>query len=274
MKMNRDDLKKILYDFNSISSRLQQADYNDYMDVLKRFLNFIESTEFIYNYIQECGGFCAEFEEDFNIVVTRGNEIFRFSLDDKEETSEIYSLIKLLCDKNYNRPPHCLLFAYSHAQKYNDMLKVFNHRVIVAFINHISDYMVKVGIDMGLDNNVTYNINGNQVNVANDNATINATQNNGLDSNELLKLMNSMRESLSKELSDEDKKDAEECIDIIEQELQSNNPNEEKVKTRFKLLRRIDGGVKFASACCSLLTLADKIFPFLGEIVPLFSSLL
>lgn len=274
MKMNRIELKEIMSDFNRHSSRLLQADYNDYIDALKRFLNFIETNEFINNFIQDCGGFCAEFEEDFNKVVTSGNAVFRFSLDDKKETSEIYSLIKLICDKNYNRLPHSLLFAYSPSQKYNDMLKVFNHRVIVAFINHIEGYMTKVGIEMGLDTNVTYNINGNQVNVANDNATINATQNNGIDPDELKKLMGSMRESLSTELSDEDKKEAEECIDIIEQELQSNTPNEEKVKTRFKLLRRIDGGVKFASACCSLLTLADKIFPFLGEIVPLFSSLL
>lgn len=147
-----------------------------------------------------------------------------------------------------------------------------NNAGMVTFINHIEDYMEKAGIDMGLDSNVTYNINGNQVNVANDNATINATQNNGIDDNELKKFMDSMRVSLSEELSDEDKKDAKECIDIIEQELQSNNPSEETVKTRFKLLKRIDNSVKFISACASVATFANRFYPFLDQIALMFQG--
>ena len=34
MKLNRSELKKIIYDFNSISNRLLQADFEDYNDVL------------------------------------------------------------------------------------------------------------------------------------------------------------------------------------------------------------------------------------------------
>lgn len=274
MKMNRKELKIIMNDFNSISSRLLQADYYDYMDVLKRFFNFIESTELIKNYIHDCGGFCKEFEEDFNEVVKSGNMIFKFSIDDREETSEIYSLIKLICDKDFEVLPQSLLFGYSSAKKYNDMLKVFNHRVIVAFICHIDDYLKKVGIEMGLDGNITYNINGNQVNVANDSAIINATQNNGISADELKTYIDAMRGSLSEELSAEDKKDAEECIEVIEQELQSSSPSEEKVKTRFKRLKRIDSGVKFASACCSLLNFANQMHPFLDQIIPWFQSLI
>lgn len=126
---------------------------------------------------------------------------------------------------------------------------------------------------MGLDNNVTYNINGNQVNIANDSATINATQNNGIETDKLKELISEMRTSLSADLSDDDKQTALESIDAIETELQSESPNETTVKTHFKLLRKIDNSVKFASACCSILTFANKFYPFLDQIAMLFQGL-
>lgn len=128
---------------------------------------------------------------------------------------------------------------------------------------------------MGMDDNVIYNINGQQVNIANDNANITAIQhNNGIDVNELHKLVEAMKAELSPSLSPEDKADAEESIDIIESELSSGGPDEQKVKSQFKLLKRLDVGVKFASACCSLLTFADKVFPFLAEVAPFYQNLL
>ena len=128
---------------------------------------------------------------------------------------------------------------------------------------------------MGLDDKITYNINGNQVNFAKDNGTVNAVQNNnGIDANELHKLISAMKSELSPDLSDEDKADAEESIDIIETELESGKPDEQKVRSQFKLLSRIDSGVKFASAVASLLTFADKVFPFLADVAPFYMNLL
>ena len=83
-----------------------------------------------------------------------------------------------------------------------------------------------------------------------------------------------MKAGLSPHLSSEDKADAEESIDIIEAELSSGSPDEQKVKSQFKLLKRLDVGVKFTSACCSLLTFADKVFPFLAEVAPFYQNLL
>ncbi len=271
--MNRTELKKIISDFNAISSRLINSDYYDYIDNLKRFHNFIESTEIINSFIQDCGGFCAEMEEDFDKVCQgNGYSYFAFSLDPNEETSEIYSLAKILCNGKYKHPPQGMLFAYSHAKKFNDMLKVFNQRVMVILVNHIENFLKKVGIGVDLDGNVTYNINGNQVNIANDNATINATQNNGLDADKLKELISEMRNSLSDNLPDDDKQTAIESIDAIEAELQSDAPNEKTVKTHFKLLKKIDSSVKFASACCSIATFANKLYPFLDQIALMFQG--
>ena len=41
MNLNRIELKKIMYDYNCISNRLLQANFEDYNSVLKKFLNFI-----------------------------------------------------------------------------------------------------------------------------------------------------------------------------------------------------------------------------------------
>ncbi len=268
--MNRKDIKMVMSDFNSISNRLMQADYYDYLDVLKKMLNFIESTELIKGFVDECGGYNAEIEEVVDKVMTEYHSFFKFSIDNKEEVSDIYSVIKVVCSRDYNHFPRGLLDAYSHSNKMADKLKEFNHRVVRVLINHIENYLKKVGIEMGLDNNVTYNINGTQVNIANDDATINATQNIGANADELQKLIAALRNDIREDIPDNDKSDVNECIDVIESELMSGNPNEQTVKSQFKLLKRIDCGVKFLSSCCSLLTFADKIYPFLGEIATWF----
>lgn len=65
---------------------------------------------------------------------------------------------------------------------------------------------------MGLDENVVYNVNGGQVNVASGNATINATQNNGVSASELDDIIKGITESLSKL----EKENADEIADIVE----------------------------------------------------------
>lgn len=260
--------------FNSVSNRLLQSSYDNYLDDLRRFCNYIEANELIMEYINSCGGYNSEMESLLDECLHQGVKI-QFSLYEDVETSEIYSYLKVICNRDYDRLPYGIILPYSSSHKFADMLKEFNHCVVLALINHISDYLKKVGIEMGVDDNVTYNINGQQVNIANDNANITAIQNNnGINADELHKLIETMKSDLNPNLSPEDRADAEESIDIIESELKSDNPDEQKVKSQFKLLKRLDVGVKFASACCSLLTFADKIFPFLAEVAPFYQNLL
>ena len=55
MTLNRTELKKISYDFNSLSNRLLQADFNDYNGILDRFVRFLREKEIIHDYIADCG---------------------------------------------------------------------------------------------------------------------------------------------------------------------------------------------------------------------------
>lgn len=260
--------------FNSVSNRLLQSSYDNYLDDLRRFCNYLEANELIMEYLNSCGGYNSEIESLLDECLHQGSKI-QFSLDEDMETSEIYSYLKVICNRDYDHLPLGIIHPYSSSNKFADMLKEFNHCVVLALINHISDYLKKVGIEIGMDDNVTYNINGQQVNIANDNANITAIQNNnGINAEELHKLIEAMKSELNPNLSPEDKADAEESIDIIESELKTGNPDEQKVKSQFKLLKRLDVGVKFASACCSLLTFVDKIFPFLAEVAPFYQNLI
>lgn len=277
--MNKTDLKKIMIEFTGISKRLMEADYSSCIEIMERFLDFIEKTKLIKDFIESCGGFSDKMKEDFESVL-RGNGRFRFkfSIDKEKEISEIYSIIKILCEREYQYIPKGLLYAYSNADKNNDMMvKNFNHYIVSVLIEHINNYIEEVGFDMGLDTNtITNNVYGGQLNIANDKAKIHAVQNNGMGINELKEfkgLINEMRSSLSNDLSDEDKHDALESIDAIEQELLSNEPNEALVKTSFNLLKKIDSSVKFVSACCSILTFANRFYPFLDQIALMFTKI-
>lgn len=273
--MSRNELKKIIYGFNSVSNRLLQSDYSEYKNDLRKFIEYIDGTEIIKEFVNSCGECEQDMSKEFDeIVNSYHNYIFSIGDTDSEEVADVYGILRYMC-MEYKGYVVDVMSGYYDSTKYNDMIKGFNHKVAMLLIRHIEIYLTWVGIDMGLDENVTYKINGTQVNIANDNSTINATQNNnGLNTDEFKNLIFAMRDSLNCDLTDEDKADANESIDIIESELSSGNPNEEIVKSNFKLLKRIDAGVKFASACCSLLTFTDKIFPFLEPVKSWFQSII
>ena len=270
--MNKTELKVIISEFNNRSSRLLRAAWDDYMNLLRKFIKYLDTTEIILEYIQSCGGYIAGMDEEIKKACKEYLYYFTLGESEEEEVSTVYTVIKYI-SQNYQEVPFDLVYSYGQAKKGKDNLKAFNDRFVLALINDISQYLTKVGIQMGMNENVTYNISGNQVNFANDNANINAVQNNnGINADELKNLISAMRKELSQDLSDEDKNDANESIDIIEAELASGHPDEEKVKSNLKLLKRIDGTVKFASACCSLLNFADKMYPFIEQIIPWFQS--
>ena len=71
MKLNRAELKKIIYEFNSLSNRLLQADFNDYNNVLSKYVSFLTKTEIIFDYILDCGTCDQDMEQEFKEVQTQ-----------------------------------------------------------------------------------------------------------------------------------------------------------------------------------------------------------
>lgn len=263
MILNRNDLKKIMYDFNSLCNRLLQADFNDYNGVLSKFVNFITDTEIIHDYIVDCGECEQDMDQEFNEVKS-GNSVFELGETVPEEVRNIYSILKYIIENNIN-VSHSIGFSYSHSNKYQEILKDFNDRVVMVIIRHIESYLTKVGIDMGIDDKLVYNITvrDGQVNIANDNSSITATNNSGsIDINELLKLLDEIRAEANKSnLSSDDMEAVESSLDVIGEESKSAQPRKSFIKTAVAGLKAVKGTVEFAAAVA---TLIQFIQPLIG----------
>lgn len=83
--------------------------------------------------------------------------------------------------------------------------------------------------------NVTFNVNGGQVNLASDNSTVNVNQNNGINENELDNII----KGIMNNLSTLKKEDADEIVDIIQitkEELEKAEPKVSRLKNCINLI--------------------------------------
>lgn len=247
-------MKKIIYDFNSISNRLLQADFNDYNDVLSKFLRFIDNTEIIYAYIKDCGVCEQDLETAFREVsASYGRQIFILGESDEEEVRNVYAILSYIVEHNIEIH-YGVAFGYSSSKHYQDKVKGFNNRVVMVLIRHIECYLTKIGIDMGLDEKVTYSISfqNGQLNIANDGAMIHAVNNLGLDANQLSVLIQSVRD-MSIGLPPEDAETVDDSLEVIEAEVVSPSPKKGLLRTAVNGIKAIKGTAEFGAAVAALI---------------------
>lgn len=98
---------------------------------------------------------------------------------------------------------------------------------------------------MGCDENIVWNVNGGQVNIASGNAIINATQNKGVNNAELESIIKNIMDNVS----GLDKEDADTIIDSVEmirEEIMKPEPKRNIISSGIKLLVSmisIDNGI-------------------------------
>ena len=252
-----------MYDFNSLSNRLLQAGWDDYTGVLAKFIRFLTETVIIHDYIVDCGECDQDMQQEFKEVQTL-TAIFSLGDSDEEEIRNVYAILKYIVENNLNIC-YGVGRAYSSSSHYQDIIKDFNNRVTMVLIRHIENYLTKVGIDMGLDDKIVYNItvkNG-QVNIASDNANITASNTvNTVDIQELSKLISVVKEAaLPDELSDEEKETLESNLEVIEQESKAEKPRKGFLKTAVAGIKTIKGTAEFAAAIAALI---QFIQPLIG----------
>lgn len=254
MNLNKTDLRKIMYDFNLISNRLMQADYDDYSSILRKFLNFISSMEIIMDYVNDCGVCEFDLEKEFNEIENAFGDL-RFTLGEtsEEEVRNIFSYLTFVKENNIEIDK--IARAYTNSNKYQDMVKGFNEKVVFVLIRHIDSYLTKIGIDMGFDENNTYNISvkNGQVNIANDNSSIKAYNNISLDLNKLEKLIQNINTLSKKENLNEDDEDQLSCYtEMISEEIKSNEPRKSFIRTALNGIKMIKGSAEFMAAITAL----------------------
>lgn len=226
MKLNRTELKKILYDFNSLSNRLQQADYRDYSRILDKYISFLHHQELINTYLRSCGEASIDVEEEFkSIKESFGQYLPDFGSTEAEEVSNIIAFLEYLIKNSIFLGDYFLHISCDGSNSYQDIVKGFNKRVVNILIDDIENYLTKVGIDMGLDETIKYDIStkNGQVIIASDNAQVSAT--NIHDKAELSRLdqLLSDLKSQSDNLNLENQIKVKEHIDVLQQGINSKN---------------------------------------------------
>lgn len=262
MNLNRIELKKIMYDYNCISNRLLQANFEDYNSVLKKFLNFISNTEIINDYIKDCGDCCWDIDKIMEEVQNSyGHKLFVLGDSYEEEVRNIYAILNHIVQHD------TIIYAgiamgYSNSTKYQDMVKGFNERVVLVLINHIEQYLTKIGMDMGMDEKITYNISvkNGQVNIANDNSRLEATNKVSSVSDELDNLINNIRVlSEEQELTDEEKNILDCNLENISEEFKKDEPRKKSLESSASVIKAIKGTAEFGAAIIALIQFLQQI---------------
>lgn len=262
MNLNRIELKKTIYDFNRTSNRLLQADFNDYTDVLSKFISFIREHEIILDYISSCGECDQNIEQEVRKVSSSYGE-FIFTLGDSEieEVRNVYAILCYIADNKIGIYGE-IGFGYSHSSKFQDGINSFNDRFVMVLIRHIESYLTKVGIEMGLDDKTIFSITANganaQVNIANDYATIYATMNNSVDTAQLLALIEGVKQK-AETLSDDDREVVSGSLEIFNQELQTEKPRKNLLKSAISGISAVKGTAEFMAAVAALIQFLQTI---------------
>ena len=255
MKLSRSEIRIIINKFNLYSNRLLRAHYEDYKHELTMFLKFIADTKVIHDYVVSCGECELDMDQEFNQVKT-GHGIFDLGYSPEEEVRNVYSILNYIVNNDIN----LILFirAYSHSNTYQQMLKDFNVRVTSKLIDSIERHLTEIGIKMGLDSNITYNIETKtgQVIIANDNATVSAsnTNINIEETNQIIRLIEQIRMNANSiEISNEDKVYLLKCLETIENEVKSGKPEGSVLDKTVNLLKTYTWPVALAADITTLI---------------------
>ena len=259
MRLNKKDLRKIQYGFNSISNRLLQANFQDYTDTLKKFLNFLEDTPIIADYISQCGECDFDIEDEVRQVGSHRGMIFSVGNSEQEEVRNVFAVLKYAVEKELDIA-WGIADAYSSSNKFQDKIKGFNDRFVMILIRHIESYLTRVGIDMGVDEKAVYNVtvHDGQAIIATEGSTVTATNTIGLSGGDLDKLLDAVRLA-AEGLPQEEKEEVAESLEVIETEAKSEKPKKSMIKTALTTLKSIKGVAEFAAAVTSLIQFVQPL---------------
>lgn len=221
--------------------------------MLGKFLNYIDSTPIIIDFIKGCGECDWNLADEVNDVqASYGGMIFGTGDTEEEEIRNVYAVLHYLSDNN-NSVYRGVAMGYSHSKNYQDKIKGFNDRFVMVLIRHIERYLTKVGIDMGIDEKITYNVtveNGQAI-IATDGSTVNATNQVDTDGSELAKLIAAVQ-AATDSLAPEDKEAVQESLEVIEAEASAEKPKKSMLRTALSTLSAIKGIAEFGAAVAAL----------------------
>lgn len=226
--MDKRELKKISLEFRQMASRVLHSHYNDFYRNLQMFVGHIQQTDLLIGYIKSLPDTGADMDAEVDEVAKNfGRYIFDFGSSKDEQVVNSYRLLSSSRITEQNILDLCTAYCPG-SHKFQDAVNSFGKRVILPFVNYLENYLTEIGIDMGMDDSVQYKItvNGGQVNLAQDNSTISAVQNNsGIDFNHLQELIDSIQLAVSNgNVTPATSTQISELLAGIKEELQKQSP--------------------------------------------------
>ena len=242
MEINKKELRKLSRRFRGLGSDVINADYREQIDLLREFIDYVDKTYLIRNYIESFKYNIDDLEESINNVYSSyGSQCLDLGSNAGRRLYLLYSTFKYILNTiNFG-------WFYANSNKYQDMAQSFGNRMVYPFISVIEEYIKDIATDMGYDDNNKYEINinssGVQVNLASDNSYIDAMQNNYLNKNEINEEISKL-ESLLENIYDEDKRNIlKGNMELIKEEVVKANPNKNLLKTSFNSLKFMIGSI-------------------------------
>lgn len=256
MEIDKKQLKIISLEFRTIVSRLINCHWQTGMDLLRKFISYIDTNEVISDYVQSYVN-----PEDFKDYKYQSGIVYSSMGDSKqEEISFTYQFLKYAvenCKSDMYRD-----LAWGYAKEPNDAVKEFCTRIILPFVNYIEVYLTEIGIKMGYDENTQYTINviggSPQLNLASGNSKIVATQNIGFDIKQLENIIDGIRTATNTEgFGNEELEQITDSLDAIKSELTSLQPKKGILRTAVKGLQAINGSAQFLAAIATMVQFVE-----------------
>lgn len=272
MNSDKITLKKLLYEHNAEANALLRASYSELETAITRYLNFIDNSPLIKAYIDDT--VCNHTPEGFdasaavrsvaqNVYSTFGP----FPPDYKEESAVVYLILHAMVEDRA-----CggglMLAGYSHGSKrFDDWAKNFLEDVARRLIAGVVRLLTLEGIEMGLDSNASQiNYFGNKGDavaaMAMDNAMVTVNQTDAALKEELDKILDDLRNSVSC-LEVDCQQHASDAVEAMQDALAEEKPKASIVKTILSALKDINGCVAFANNVAALAAFIGANYPSL-----------
>ena len=137
--------------------------------------------------------------------------------------------------------------------------------IILPFVNYIEGYLTEIGIRMGFDetSQFTINVNGGspQLNIVSGSGNLNATQNAGMDKDDLEKLLEDvLKEANTSTLNSEELQQITDSLEAIKSEMLSQSPKKGILRTALKGLQMVNGSTQFLAAVA---TIVQVVTPYI-----------
>ncbi|MBR2858093.1 hypothetical protein IKE96_02765, partial [bacterium] len=134
-----------------MASRVLNAHYNEINPIIKMFIEYIDDTPIINEYIQSIFIEYPNLQNEIKQVsASYGRLVLSTGDTPEQEINYVYQILKYISE-NTSVQTSALGWGYTSSKKYQDMVKEFGNRVVMPFVDGINVYLSDIATDMGYD---------------------------------------------------------------------------------------------------------------------------